>query len=154
MKCYIGIDLGSTTTKAIVLDEAGDILGRGITNSRSNYDVACEVARGEAIVDAHFQLFRRAAHAEPALAEAVLKSMTTSTLLRNSSTSDVMQIPDAVRPVSSPMSRPINSLPSRSIAAARLAFGSPFRTEAMLCPMRPAAPCIAMRTMGTEWQMR
>ncbi|MCA8981893.1 MAG: benzoyl-CoA reductase subunit A [Planctomycetes bacterium] len=59
MKCYVGIDLGSTTTKAVVLDEDGGILGRGITNSRSNYDVACEVARNEAFIDARFQLFER-----------------------------------------------------------------------------------------------
>lgn len=59
MKCYVGIDLGSTTTKAVVLDEGGGILGRGITNSRSNYDVACEVARNEAFVDARFRLFER-----------------------------------------------------------------------------------------------
>jgi benzoyl-CoA reductase subunit A len=45
MKCYIGIDLGSTTTKAVVLDEDQQVLGRGITNSRSNYDVACNIAR-------------------------------------------------------------------------------------------------------------
>ena len=56
MKCYIGIDLGSTTTKAVVLDEAGRTLGRGITNSRSNYDVACEVARHEALMDVRFNL--------------------------------------------------------------------------------------------------
>lgn len=30
MKTWIGIDLGSTTTKAVVLDEQGAILGRGI----------------------------------------------------------------------------------------------------------------------------
>ena len=59
MKCYVGIDLGSTTTKAIVLDEDGEILGRGITNSRSNYDVACDVARNEAFIDARFRLFER-----------------------------------------------------------------------------------------------
>ena len=68
MKCYVGIDLGSTTTKAIVLDEDGEILGRGITNSRSNYDVACEVARNEAFVDARMQLFRRDMGARPELA--------------------------------------------------------------------------------------
>jgi benzoyl-CoA reductase subunit A len=57
MKCYVGIDLGSTTTKAVVLDEEQRVLGRGITNSRSNYDVACDVARHEAFVDARFRLF-------------------------------------------------------------------------------------------------
>ncbi len=64
MKTYVGIDLGSTTTKAILLDEAGDILGRGITNSRSNYETACRVAQQEAAVDARFTLFRREFGAE------------------------------------------------------------------------------------------
>ena len=39
MKVYTGIDLGSTTTKAVILDEGGEVLGRGITNSRSYYDL-------------------------------------------------------------------------------------------------------------------
>ena len=39
MRCFIGIDLGSTTTKAVVIDEHENVLGRGITNSRSNYDM-------------------------------------------------------------------------------------------------------------------
>jgi benzoyl-CoA reductase subunit A len=56
---FVGIDLGSTTTKAVVLDEDGAILGRGITNSRSNYDVAADVARTEAFVSARFELLRR-----------------------------------------------------------------------------------------------
>ena len=40
MECFIGIDLGSTTTKSVVMDGSGKVLGRGITNSRSNYDAA------------------------------------------------------------------------------------------------------------------
>jgi len=40
MKTFVGIDLGSTTTKAVLMDEDEKILGRGITNSRSNYDTA------------------------------------------------------------------------------------------------------------------
>ena len=40
MRCFIGIDLGSTTTKAVVIDENQNIIGRGITNSRSNYDLS------------------------------------------------------------------------------------------------------------------
>ena len=48
MKVYTGIDLGSTTTKAVILDEGGEVLGRGITNSRSNYDLAAAIARTEA----------------------------------------------------------------------------------------------------------
>jgi benzoyl-CoA reductase subunit A len=43
-----GVDLGSTTTKAVLLDESGKIIGQGITNSRSNYEVACAIALEEA----------------------------------------------------------------------------------------------------------
>ena len=59
MKTFVGIDLGSTTTKAVLLDEEERILGRGITNSRSNYKTACSVASEEAKIDARFTLFRR-----------------------------------------------------------------------------------------------
>jgi benzoyl-CoA reductase subunit A len=59
VKCFVGIDLGSTTTKAVVLDERGEVLGRGITNSRSNYDLAAELARTEAFVSARFRLLER-----------------------------------------------------------------------------------------------
>ena len=59
MRTFIGIDLGSTTTKAVVMDENSDILGRGITNSRSNYDTATRVAKHEALIDTRFTLFRR-----------------------------------------------------------------------------------------------
>jgi benzoyl-CoA reductase subunit A len=60
MKCWVGIDLGSTTTKAVVLDDQRRVLGRGITNSRSNYEVACSIARSEAFSDVRFTLCRRA----------------------------------------------------------------------------------------------
>ncbi len=60
MKCVVGIDLGSTTTKAVLLDEQGGILGRGITNSRSNYEVASAVAWTEAVTSARFDLLERA----------------------------------------------------------------------------------------------
>ena len=60
MRCFIGIDLGSTTTKSVVVDEERNILGRGITNSRSNYDTAANVAKQEALVNARFHLFRGA----------------------------------------------------------------------------------------------
>jgi benzoyl-CoA reductase subunit A len=52
----VGIDLGSTTTKAVVLGDAGAVLGRGITNSRSNYGVACQVALSEALINTRFSL--------------------------------------------------------------------------------------------------
>jgi benzoyl-CoA reductase subunit A len=60
MKIFIGIDLGSTTTKAVVIDENQKVLGRGITNSRSNYDTAAAVAKQEALVNARFNLCRTA----------------------------------------------------------------------------------------------
>jgi benzoyl-CoA reductase subunit A len=60
MRCFIGIDLGSTTTKAVVMDEQQNVLGRGITNSRSNYDTAAAIAKQEALVNGRFHLFRQA----------------------------------------------------------------------------------------------
>jgi benzoyl-CoA reductase subunit A len=56
VRCSVGIDLGSTTTKAVVLGEDGAVLGRGITNSRSDYGVACQVALSEALIDTRFSL--------------------------------------------------------------------------------------------------
>lgn len=60
MRCFIGIDLGSTTTKAVVIDERQNVIGRGITNSRSNYDTAAAIAKQEALVNGRFHLFRQA----------------------------------------------------------------------------------------------
>ena len=48
MSTCAGIDLGSTTTKAVLVDEEGNIVGQGVTNSRSSYEVACAVALEEA----------------------------------------------------------------------------------------------------------
>jgi benzoyl-CoA reductase subunit A len=56
LRYCVGIDLGSTTTKAVVLDEDHRLLGRGITNSRSNYDVACKVALSEALINTRFTM--------------------------------------------------------------------------------------------------
>jgi benzoyl-CoA reductase subunit A len=56
MNYHVGIDLGSTTTKAVILGETGPILGRGITNSRSNYDVACQIVLSEALINTRFSL--------------------------------------------------------------------------------------------------
>jgi len=67
MRCFIGIDLGSTTTKAVVIDENQHVLGRGITNSRSNYDTAATIAKQEALLNGRFHLFRRALAATGAL---------------------------------------------------------------------------------------
>jgi benzoyl-CoA reductase subunit A len=59
MKCHIGIDLGSTTTKAVMMDDNYEVLGHGITNSRSNYETAVTVAKQEARIGARLTLFRR-----------------------------------------------------------------------------------------------
>ncbi len=67
MRTFIGIDLGSTTTKAVVLDENQNIIGRGITNSRSNYDTAAEIAKQEALLNGRFYLFRQALASTKAL---------------------------------------------------------------------------------------
>ncbi len=67
MRSFIGIDLGSTTTKAVVMDEAQKIIGRGITNSRSNYDAAAAIAKQEALVNARFYLFRESLSSSGAL---------------------------------------------------------------------------------------
>ena len=58
MNYTVGVDLGSTTTKAVVLNDQGVVLGRGITNSRSNYEVACTVAMNEALINTRFSLLR------------------------------------------------------------------------------------------------
>ena len=68
MQCFIGIDLGSTTTKAVVLNENREVLGKGITNSRSNYDIAAALAKQEALTNTRFQLFRQSLGAVSALA--------------------------------------------------------------------------------------
>jgi len=54
VRYVVGVDLGSTTTKALVLDEKRNVLGRGITNSRSNYDTACQIALAEALISTRF----------------------------------------------------------------------------------------------------
>jgi benzoyl-CoA reductase subunit A len=69
VRCFIGIDLGSTTTKAVVLDESCQTLGRGITNSRSNYDTAAAVSKQEALINARFTLLRRELSGLPGIEE-------------------------------------------------------------------------------------
>ncbi len=58
-KYYLGVDLGSTTSKAIIINENDEIIGRGITNTRANYKVAADIARLEAMYDARFNLLER-----------------------------------------------------------------------------------------------
>lgn len=59
MSYYLGVDLGSTTTKAVLIDDSEDVVGRGLTNTRCNYFVATEVARNEALNNARFSLVQR-----------------------------------------------------------------------------------------------
>ena len=56
MECFVGIDLGSTTTKAVIIDSKERVLGKGITNSRSNYALACQIAQEEATISARMSL--------------------------------------------------------------------------------------------------
>jgi sugar (pentulose or hexulose) kinase len=71
---YVGIDLGSTTTKAVVLDKDARIIGRGVTKSRSNYDIDCRIAREEAFVQARLLLLRSALSQGNALGAAKIHS--------------------------------------------------------------------------------
>jgi benzoyl-CoA reductase subunit A len=71
--CVVGTDLGSTTTKSVILDGNGDILGRGITNSRSDYDRAAQVSRSEAFITARFNLLKR--DVEQAAGQEVLRNL-------------------------------------------------------------------------------
>ncbi|OGU60496.1 MAG: hypothetical protein A2X64_08535 [Ignavibacteria bacterium GWF2_33_9] len=57
-KYYLGIDLGSTTSKAVIINDEDKIIGRGITNTRANYTVATEIARLDAIYNARFTLLK------------------------------------------------------------------------------------------------
>ena len=75
MNYTVGIDLGSTTTKAVILDESSEIMGRGITNSRSNYDVACNIALSEALINARFALIASELEAAGVEAEAAGKQI-------------------------------------------------------------------------------
>ncbi len=57
-KYYLGVDLGSTTSKAVIINEKDEIIGRGITNTRANYSVAADIARDEAIYNARFSVLK------------------------------------------------------------------------------------------------
>jgi benzoyl-CoA reductase subunit A len=81
VEILLGIDLGSTTTKAIALDRTGRILGRGITNTRSNYEVASQIVREEALVQSRFELIRDALAADPELSG--IESRFIGSLVRN-----------------------------------------------------------------------
>ncbi len=58
-KYYLGVDLGSTTSKAVIINEKDEIIGRGITNTRANYAVAADIARDEAVYNARFSILKK-----------------------------------------------------------------------------------------------
>lgn len=58
-KYYLGVDLGSTTSKAVIINEQDEIIGRGITNTRANYSVAADIARDEATYNARFSILKK-----------------------------------------------------------------------------------------------
>ncbi len=57
-KYYLGIDLGSTTSKAVIVNENDEIVGRGITNTRANYEVAADIAKEAALYNARFHILK------------------------------------------------------------------------------------------------
>src|ERR1019366_633818 len=63
-KYYLGVDLGSTTSKSVIINERDEIIGRGITNTRANYSVAAEIARDEALYNARFSVLKKNLEAE------------------------------------------------------------------------------------------
>ncbi len=63
-KYYLGVDLGSTTSKAVIINDKDEIVGRGITNTRANYKVAADIARLEATFDARFNILENKLHDE------------------------------------------------------------------------------------------
>lgn len=56
---YLGVDLGSTTSKAVIINDNDEIIGRGITNTRANYSVAADIARDEAVYNARFSVLKK-----------------------------------------------------------------------------------------------
>ncbi len=58
-KYFLGVDLGSTTSKAVIINDQDEIIGRGITNTRANYAVAADIARDEAIYNARFSILMK-----------------------------------------------------------------------------------------------
>ncbi len=77
MNYYIGVDLGSTTCKAVILDETGQLIARGLTNTRSNYKVATDVAEREAKINARFTLFEEELNKQSSMAKDELEKFLT-----------------------------------------------------------------------------
>ena len=50
MKCVGGVDLGSTSAKAVLLSTSGELLGRGTSPIRSEYPAAARAAMEQAVL--------------------------------------------------------------------------------------------------------
>lgn len=48
MKCFAGIDIGSATTKAVIINENKEIIGYALNNSGANFENAADLAYGNA----------------------------------------------------------------------------------------------------------
>jgi len=143
LKCFVGIDLGSTTTKAVVLGGDGAILGRGITNSRSNYDLAAKVAREEAFITARFALLRAAVEqaAGKAVLTRLLRAFRLSQTLAQLARLKTLILKEIERSASSPRSS------RRSGPASRTRIPPRARTSSAT---RPAPPtCASPRSVAS-----
>jgi benzoyl-CoA reductase subunit A len=131
MNCVVGIDLGSTTTKAVILDENHALLGRGITNSRSNYDLAASVARSEAFVAARFGLLRRevekaaGAEAVARLRRGFMVEQTLHQLRRLEALMDEEAAASAPAPIREPLRRAAGEICKRIAGAEERRFSEP-----------------------------
>lgn len=65
MKVYVGVDLGSTTCKAVVLDGEEAVVGKGITNTRANYTMATKIATHSALTNARFSILCKVSGIDP-----------------------------------------------------------------------------------------
>ena len=115
MTSFVGIDLGSTTTKALILDERQEVLGRGITNSRSNYDLAASVARTEAFINARFGQVRRFAEAsgQTASVDRLHRAFLLEQLLHQPGHLERLMLEETDRSSPPPLRRPIQEALAR-----------------------------------------
>jgi benzoyl-CoA reductase subunit A len=131
VRCCVGIDLGSTTTKAVILDESGEELGRGITNSRANYDLAVQIAREEAFITARFGLLRKQVKkaAGPAVLSRLLRAFRLSQTLAQLGRLKALLLREIERSVASDLRPPTRSVVeeicSRIEQEERALFGDP-----------------------------
>ncbi|MEW5994002.1 MAG: BadF/BadG/BcrA/BcrD ATPase family protein, partial [Candidatus Zixiibacteriota bacterium] len=52
MNCFAGIDIGASTTKAIIINENKEVLGHSVNDSGTDFEAAAERAFGKAYKNA------------------------------------------------------------------------------------------------------